>query len=413
MGGDPDPELDPESLMNVAVLAADVANPSPNVGDYFITESLRRSLKAHQVIEVPLHRSPDAKTIETLRSQDVLLVGGTNIIGISGTVRSSFSAEDFRRIGRPAVPVGIGAQAKLNGRIRIDRHGRELLRLWKETCGTISVRDLLTQQCLDGVLGAGSSTLTGCSSLLLRGTPFPPGEPIALFCPGPYWPPVPLPVLKSYHALTVELQNRISAAGRSLCLIQQADGLRFRFPPSALLLFAPSNPRVHLDAVCSGTSILSFRIHPLLVGAANGIPGMLVALDERTKSLAETTGVPFVVFDSALTAESVMRKFQDTLDRYPWRRIRERVAELRQSLCEYLARFGLHPLIDEAVRSPASSDLGAFLAPPGRFVNSRASLARIAAGAILRGAPLALRLLYYAQRLGLHGSGTLPSRFAL
>jgi hypothetical protein len=170
---------------------------------------------------------------------------------------------------------------------------------------------------------------------------------------------------------------------------------------------------VHLDAVCSGTSILSFRIHPLLVGAANGIPGMLVALDERTKSLAETTGVPFVVFDSALTADSVMRKFQDTLDRYPWRKIRERVAELRQSLCAYLARFGLHPLADEAASSPTSSDLDALLAPPGRFVDSRASLARIAAGAILRGVPLALRLLYYAQRLGLHGSGTPPSRIAL
>lgn len=305
------------------------------MGDGFITLSVRRLMDGHAYSEIPLHRAIPVKDWKPRTPDDRVLIGGTNIVGVTGTVRCSHSLAWFRQLNCPIVALGIGAQAGLDGKIVIDRRGRALLEFWYRSAGPLSVRDRFTQETLERLLGPGSATLTGCPTLFLR---WPRREKMngPLFVPGPYrnflWPGTQ----RGYARLSSQLGRRIlSRAGTMLA--QQADGLRVGKP----CLFFPEGPAPHLDAIVRASSVLSFRIHPLLVGLVNDVPGLLIALDGRTKSMAQTVGLPFIEYRDGLTEEEVLSVWQDTLDRYPWSEVREKISALRSAMVGHLKSQGL------------------------------------------------------------------------
>jgi hypothetical protein len=271
----------------------------------------------------------------------MVLIGGTNIVGPSGTVRTAFSLRDFQSIDKPIVPVGVGAQAELGGQVKVDKAGVDILRFWKQSSGRISVRDELTQRFLDRVLGEDATILAGCPSLWLRGAPLVMDQPVTLFCPGPYLRSLSPRKQRAYCAVTENLCRLISKEGPTLCLVHQPDGLHHSFDHPDSVRYFPSKPVIHLRTIASAAAILSFRIHPLLVGVAHRVPGVLIALYERTKTLADTVGIPCVPFGSGWTAGDLHKMFHEALSHYPWETITRRLEMLERSFREHLDGHGL------------------------------------------------------------------------
>ena len=208
--------------MKIALLTADIGNPMPNIGDFFITHAIERLLVGHDRVRVPLHQTPTPDEMNRLRQFDRLVVCGTNLIGPGGTVRSAFDAEMFKTIGVPVIPLGLGSQADLGQSVEIDRRGRDLLNFWYQSTGLISVRDSLTSGAIAKVLGEGRTELTGCPSLTLSEPSSGSYSKYAIFSPGPYhYEPYQFK-LKDYRNAVRNLGLRFSRTEKAVFLAQQA-----------------------------------------------------------------------------------------------------------------------------------------------------------------------------------------------
>jgi Polysaccharide pyruvyl transferase/Nucleotide-diphospho-sugar transferase len=337
--------------MKLALLTADVLNSMPNVGDYFITKAISELLSEHELTRVPLHRKPTESQLETLKKQDALVICGSNLVGAQGTVRCAFEESHFRFVGKPIIPLGLGAQADLGKNVQIDERGKSLLKYWVQSAGLLSVRDRFTQKTIDDLLGVGTTRLTGCPALSLRSPPFSTTEPRAVFCPGPYHYDVPDVERATFVHFTQTLHRRLACTRPTLFVAQQPTDLWYQPEPGTSTLCVPEFPEIHLKALVSAACQLSFRIHPLLVGITHGVPGLLIALDERTRSMAETTGIPFLAYGKSTRISEIEEAFQDALALFPWEEIRARISDLTLSLRRHLVEVGLNSSIDFA-KSP-------------------------------------------------------------
>src|SRR5262249_49085564 len=153
----------------------------PNIGDFFITHSIERLLHSHECLKVPMHERPSPETISRLRECDALVICGSNLIGVEGTVRIAYEVSDFERIGKPIYPIGLGIQSDIDGKVNVDRRGRALLKYWAKKSGGISVRDEATERYLGEIVGPENIVLTGCPSLTLRSERFARSEEKHLF----------------------------------------------------------------------------------------------------------------------------------------------------------------------------------------------------------------------------------------
>jgi len=347
--------------MRIALLTADVGNSMPNVGDFFITRSIEQMLSRHELFRVPMHEAPTSERLNSLRASDALVVCGSNIVGAGGTIRMAYRPEHFSFIGRPTIPLGLGSQADLGRLVTLDDSGRDLLRCWFESSGVISVRDTLTLEIVNRVLGERASRLTGCPSLSLKVSTLSSPERRGIYCPGPFHFRSTELDRKRYLRVSHELYARSVKEAPTLFLAQQPSDFEFEPAPSTHSFHSANAPAFHLRAIASASFVLSFRIHPCLVAVSHGIPSFLVALDERTKSLAQSLGIPFCEFKETPSSEAIWEKFQCALFDYPWVRIDENRGQLVAQMQHHLEEKGL-------LRSPSSV----------RAVNTNRKILRIA-----------------------------------
>jgi hypothetical protein len=328
--------------VRLALLTADVGNSMPNLGDYFITHAIERYFSHCDRLRVPMHQRPDAALISQLKHFDALIVCGTNIVGIGNSVRLGFTLGDFEAVGRPVIPLGLGSQADLGCRPTVDQTGRDLLSYWYESSGPISVRDAMTFDLVESVLGKGSAVLTGCPSLLLEEAVTPHcRRPV--FAPGAYhyrpntcdWP--------FYRRYTASLYRALSATEPTLYLAQQPDDFWFEEAavPGIHSLHSAMAPRLQLRAIGSASRLLTFRIHPGLMALTHRVPTYLIALDERTRGLAESVGLPYEVLSHSSTVAGTIERFERRLADYPWEVIEQRLEEKRELLRAHFIEKGL------------------------------------------------------------------------
>jgi hypothetical protein len=325
--------------MRIGLITADVGNSMPNVGDYFITRAVELCLIDHYLLRIPMHRAPSVELREQIAKLDLLIVCGTNIVGVGGSVRFGISADWLRSLGKPVLPLGLGSQADLGEIPQIDAEGSSLLEYWFESTGPISVRDELTRIAVEKILGEGSTVLTGCPSLLLRSQTFSFPKEVTTYCSGPFHYRPREISWKRYHELTSQLYQQVESP---LYLAQQPSDLLYPgTSPGPSTLHCPSDPELHLKALISSLSVLSWRIHPCLMAITHDVPAYLVAIDERTKSLAQSVGLPYETISSQSVAEEIAGRFEEIRSHYPWENIRSRLEGLRKQLSGHLREHHL------------------------------------------------------------------------
>jgi len=329
--------------MRLLLLSADIANPMPNVGDFFITDAIETLLVNHETIRAPLHRRPSQFELNQAKTCDALIICGTNIIGADDTVRSGWTLNDFREVAKPVIPLGLGSQANRGQQVELDAAGVNLLRFWFESSGTLSVRDRLTQEGCERVLGPGSATLTGCPSTAVVKKKTGTIRQHLVFCPPPYhyradwmgasdWP----------ASLVGDFFRKLEAHRSTVYLAQQPSDLLFdAAEPGWRTVYSPLYPQNHLELIASAREIVSFRIHPCLVGVANGSPAVVLCLDARTESLAQAYGIPFLRVTNNVNPDELWKLCRQKLERYPWNRIRSRLKDLSAAFHQHLENKSL------------------------------------------------------------------------
>ncbi len=328
--------------MRLSLLTADIGNPTRNLGDYFITKAIAELLSEHELLRVPMHVGPDKHRIEQLRGCDALIICGTNIVGENGSVRMAYRPEDFERIGKPVIPLGLGSQADRGKSVSIDEQGRALLKYWLQSSGPLSVRDPLTADLCERELGKGSYQMTGCPSLFLRANRFAAIEPRLIFCPGPFHYRAQGLDRSHFLETTGQIYASMNREAPTLYLAQQQSDFEFRGPlPGVTSLHSPHLPDLHLRAIASAQAILSFRIHPCLTGVSFGVPSFLLSLDERTKSLALSLGIPFLDFTTRPSLADIEEAFRSCRADYPWKEIEQKRSELQGLMVRHLEEKGL------------------------------------------------------------------------
>jgi hypothetical protein len=316
--------------MKYALLTADIGNPMPNIGDYFITRAIEEIFEEHTLLKIPMHQTPTDEVMATLSAQDALVICGSNLIGANGTLRISFESHHFEKLNKPIITMGLGSQADWGGKVNLDERGVRLLKTIHSFSGPISVRDSLTKNFVNSVLGEGAAVFTGCPSVTLKVRPSPTTEKVTLFCSGPYHYEPPLIPWENYHRLTREIAAAVTSITPFIFLAQQPSDFQFHIAkPGLESLYSPMHPKTHLKILVSSEQVVSFRIHPCIVAVTHGVPAYLIAIDERTKSLAESVGIPYFVPKEIGNAKDFIKWWKKTKENYPWKEIIEKVNTIR------------------------------------------------------------------------------------
>ncbi len=325
--------------MKIAVIAPHVENPWQNTGDYFISLGTARLLAGHPLSWLSLHAAPTDEDLRTLAAADLIVVGGSNIVGSQGTVRMQFSAEVLEDLRVPILPLAIGAQAHLGHRPKVNRKGHDLLSLWGRASPAISVRDRLTYDFLGDALGPEKVTLTGCSALWIGpvGRAKPKREDVVV-CPGPFYiHPLPWKNRRYWQVLRMccELFEPTSVLG------VQPETSHFSRVLNRPVLNFGGDPFSALNHITTARALMSARIHPVLAAAQSGVPSVLLAMDERTRSMAELLGVPTVLWSDHRSLEEWRGEILRALESYDQGIVDARLDSLRDEMRTLISRCGL------------------------------------------------------------------------
>ncbi|MFM2151713.1 MAG: Polysaccharide pyruvyl transferase [Pseudomonadota bacterium] len=326
--------------MRIAILSPHLGNPWPNTGDGFIALGLARLLGGHELVWLPLHRAPTPAERDLLRTCDGVVVGGSNLVGSQGTVRMAYGARELASLGVPVIPMAVGAQAPLGGSPRVDREGRRMLDLWADG-GPMSVRDELTRDFLAGLYGGDRVVLTGCSALWLeapRPGPAPGGD---MLCVGPLFTSGGLVDTLRFWGLMRLCLRRSGGAPEPEVVGQQAESLHYERVLGRPVTFFGADYERALCAFASARTLVTARIHPAVVAARHGVPTVLLAVDERCRSLAALSGIPVLDWDRRVRAEDWSARVAAALAAYDSSVVGRRMAQQRAAMSSFLTDRGL------------------------------------------------------------------------
>jgi hypothetical protein len=372
--------------MKIAILTPHLGNPWANTGDGFIALGLSRLLGGHELVWLPLHKAPGAAEHELLRSCDRVVVGGSNLVGSQGTVRMAYRAVELESLGVPVVPIAVGAQARLGQAPRVDREGRRMLDLWAAS-GPMSVRDELTRGFLAREYGDDRVVLTGCSALWLE-------EPLRTevtagdaFCVGPLFASGGLLDTVGFWRL---MRGCVNAPGATGVYGQQAESLHYEAILGRPVTCFGVDYAAALRTFVSARSLVTARVHPALVAARHGVPTVMLAVDERCRSLAAESGIPVLAWDAAAPREAWPSRIAEALASFDQSAVDREMTRQRAAMTSFLAATGLSaPLAEPDLPSgPVAEGRPGWLTSYAVAVSK--SMPRFAAG-LLRGVGLVNR----------------------
>ncbi|MDR5655065.1 polysaccharide pyruvyl transferase family protein [Ruixingdingia sedimenti] len=290
---------------------------------------------------------------DALDGRDCLVVAAANWLATGQDM--AWLADRLELTTLPIFIVGLGAQSTLDGKIpKLPPGTQRLVRLISERSVNISVRGHFSAEVLDHY-GVHNVVVTGCPSLLLAGKRgFSIATPDAL-------PDSSVCLHGTRHRFhkTDAFQNYIYAQGftRRIDMVLQseladtlyvlgrtnnAESVRQAAEPlvasygtdniDQIARYLKTHGKIFfelepwLDYLRTKSFCVGTRIHGTVAALLSGTPGMLIAHDSRTRELAETMSIPFVLstaidtdrpidFD-ALYDPAAMRSFETAYPAY-------------------------------------------------------------------------------------------------
>lgn len=322
--------------MRIALLTDGSETSALDLRSSFMLHALETYLQGHEITRV--YQAPTAETISLLNRHDVVLLTGLPPLG-SEVDSFAFQPEHFQSIKPKIAPLGLSVESFSGKKPPYTERQIATLQHLKSRMGQISVRDPLSQDYLDDLLGPGSSLLTGCPTLLGRERPFSHSEGRFVFAAGAFSPEGRHE--KIMREINHKLYRLLCQKRPTLFLAQDSQALNLGALPGTRTLHSPRFPHLHMKALATSRGILSFRLEPALAGLAQGIPAFLVAGDAASISLAETLSLPHLVWDENLSAEQIFEGFVENLNHYPWEEIHQRREVFLQRTEDYLDELGI------------------------------------------------------------------------
>lgn len=323
--------------MNITVLSPHLHNAWPNLGDIYIALGIARLFSGHAVEWLPLHQRPTEETIARANASDLVIIGGSNIIGVMGTVRMGWSKEHIGALRVPVLPLAIGAQAPVGKTPSVNKAGYELLDALAAKSLVFSARDQMTYDLLTARYGQDKVMLTGCSAVYA-----PDGRKAArgadrLLCTGVLFPS-PSPAANDRHRATLRAISQRLQLNRVIG--HQQESLHFSKSLGAPVeLFGVDYERA-LAVLAGASQLVSGRIHAAICAVQYGVPTVVFATDERCMSMSHTHGIPCVAWNASSSPEKLSAMLADALAGYDQTHVDRRGKELGETMAKCLANYG-------------------------------------------------------------------------
>lgn len=195
--------------------------------------------------------------------------------------------------------------------------------------GPIGVADLSTQDLLTARFGKNAAMVSGSPSLFLDIPKLEASEPLRLYAPADL-DPVFNDKPQFYRRLVMRVGARLGKGHRLAFLAGSSKSLRLGAVPGAGTLIYPEFPALSLKAIASSQAVISGSFQTVLAAVQNGVPAILFGNESVDVRRAETCAIPHVAFHRNASSEEIAHRIEESLRKFPWTNVRERVSDLRE-----------------------------------------------------------------------------------
>lgn len=328
---------------SIALLSPAVG--TPNVGDHFIEEGIRRLLRPDVVYErISIRRPLTDRDIGVINDAQCALLCGTNLY--QHDWHPTLTPETIDRIRVPVIPVGVGGSARDLTVIAVSETTRKMIGLIHGKCVVGGVRDPHAVEVVQRV-GVENFVLTGCPVLFWAG-----GERLPRVLPrkgrrvvvtARNWlmhrPPRNVDHPTQIRFLRKLLQNIPS--DRLIFAIHEEwdDNLVNLLPVPRAAVFRSNDPAEYLGLYTNPDHIVvANRLHAGMLSIANGVPAVFIGHDTRTYSFCQMVGLECVELFRRDSAAICLDRLQRILDGdvSEFDPVREAYLRLKAAMCGFL-----------------------------------------------------------------------------
>jgi hypothetical protein len=324
-----------------------------NVGDLFITDSLKRIVRHDRTrsFDVDPRKPVPRETIDRInRDADAAVICGTNLWykRMARRGRWMLTLDDLRAMKVPIIPLGVGTTRHHDDCNDFEPDTLAQIRQIHASCAVGSASDVRTAEVLDGA-GVRNVATTGCPTL------FRSLAPIWRQRRGAPTNKVVVTVRKGAAKNVYKLVRELTRRGLEPVVAAQQDGDNFLatsipFVRKAASTVYTRDMRPYIELVDQAVGAIGWRPHGNMLHLAHGNPAILFANCSRGQSFCRTFGLPVVPSPDhvELPEETIAEMVEALLDRSTFRNLPATYAEYRESMVGFLEANGLEHNLDGA-----------------------------------------------------------------
>lgn len=119
--------------------------------------------------------------------------------------------------------------------------------------------------------------------------------------------------------------EQINAINPTLRLIGEQNELDLGVDAGNNTLFCPQFPYLATQAIASSSFVVSFRLQPVLVALAHGVPALLLTAGRDTAKAARELSIPTLKWNRRLSKGKLVEEIKSLQANYPWDRIQPKI----------------------------------------------------------------------------------------
>lgn len=301
-------------------------NTYHNMGDAFVFDSSLKLLRFEKLGVLEISEFKPREIARLREEYDYVFLRGSNYI--HDAMNWEAAATVLKALGLPVIGFGIGAQAPVDGKIRISDETRAVLQLMSESTTTVGVRGAYSADVLWS-LGIRNVRIVGCPTAFRRNDPelritLPPleqvrnvGVTVRREVSGAYAKDI-----ERYLTFHRDLVKAIAGRFQTVLLAQgeveekklvlgdeaqraeaitalRADHWTSSWYLDEAMLDLYRNRLFYSDVVADYEQlirgqdlVLGYRLHGNLMALANGVPSIYCTYDSRTAEFSDTFKIP-------------------------------------------------------------------------------------------------------------------------
>lgn len=319
-----------------------------NVGDLFITDSLKRIVRHDRArsFDVDPRKPISRDTIDRInREADAAIICGTNLWyrHMPKRGRWMLSLDDLRAIQVPIIPFGVGTTRHSDDDNDFEPETRAQIEHIHASCAMGAARDVRTAEVLDRA-GIRNVAMTGCPTLFRSLAPI--------------WrlrhrkrnlKKIVVTVRKGAAKNVYKLLKQLTSRGLEPVIAAQEEndrglsGLPLPLVGRAWPTVYQYDVRPYIDLIDQSIGAIGWRLHGNMLHLAHGNPAILFSNCSRGESFCDAFGLPRISSpDHVELSDDLIGKMIDALlDPATFSNLPNRYAEHRGAMARFLEANGL------------------------------------------------------------------------